>query len=43
MFIRGLNLKHNHDLKNLFKSEATTAAGSWGAARLHRPNESDSD
>jgi Transposase IS116/IS110/IS902 family len=25
-FIRGLNLNHNHDLKNLFKSAATTAS-----------------
>ena len=30
MFIRGLNLNHNHDLKNLFKSAATTASGSTG-------------
>jgi hypothetical protein len=30
-FIRGLNLNHNHDLKNLFKSAATTAGGSHGA------------
>jgi transposase len=30
-FIRGLNLNHNHDLKNLFKSAATTASGSQGA------------
>ncbi len=30
MFIRGLNLNHNHDLKNLFKSAATTASGSSG-------------
>ena len=26
VFIRGLNLNHNHDLKNLFKSAATTAS-----------------
>ena len=31
VFIRGLNLNHNHDLKNLFKSAATTASGSHGA------------
>jgi len=31
VFIRGLNLNHNHDLKNLFKSAATTASGSAGA------------
>ena len=31
VFIRGLNLNHNHDLKNLFKSAATTASGSPGA------------
>ena len=30
VFIRGLNLNHNHDLKNLFKSAATTASGSRG-------------
>ena len=28
VFIRGLNRNHNHDLKNLFKSAATTASGS---------------
>jgi transposase len=31
--IRGLNVNHNHDLKNLFKSAATQASGSsdpWG-------------
>src|SRR5450759_1793481 len=33
VFIRGLNLNHNHDLKNLFKSEATTASGSNGPFR----------
>jgi transposase len=34
VFIRGLNLNHNHDLKNLFKSAATTAAsGSHGPFR----------
>jgi transposase len=26
VFIRGLNVNHNHDLKNLFKSAATTAS-----------------
>jgi hypothetical protein len=31
VFIRGLNLNHNHDLKNLFKSAATAASGSEGA------------
>ena len=31
LFIRGLNRNHNHDLKNLFKSAATTASGSEGA------------
>ena len=30
VFIRGLNLNHNHDLKNLFKGAATTAGGSSG-------------
>jgi transposase len=30
VFIRGLNLNHNHDLKNIFKSAATTASGSCG-------------
>jgi transposase len=33
VFIRGLNLNHNHDLKNLFKSAATTAAAQNGALR----------
>ncbi len=33
VFIRGLNRNHNHDLKNLFKSAATTASGSEGAFR----------
>jgi hypothetical protein len=33
VFIRGLNLNHNHDLKNLFKSAATTASGSEGPFR----------
>ena len=31
VFIRGLNFNHNHDLKNLFKSAATTSSGSHGA------------
>ena len=30
VLIRGLNWNHNHDLKNLFKSAATTASGSEG-------------
>ena len=33
VFIRGLNRNHNHDLKNLFKSAATTASGSDGPFR----------
>ena len=33
VFIRGLNLNHNHDLKNLFKSAATAASGSPGTFR----------
>ena len=33
VFIRGLNFNHNHDLKNLFKSAATTAAAQSGALR----------
>ncbi len=33
VFIRGLNLNHNHDLKNLFKSAATAASGSNGPFR----------
>ncbi len=33
VFIRGLNRNHNHDLKNLFKSAATTASGSNGPFR----------
>jgi transposase len=28
VLIRGLNRDHNHDLKNIFKSAATTASGS---------------
>jgi transposase len=31
VLIRGLNRNHNHDLKNLFKSAATSAGGSEGA------------
>src|SRR5271157_2377439 len=38
VFIRGLNLNHNHDLKNLFKSAATTASGSHGPFRLFYEN-----
>src|SRR5271157_1693671 len=38
VFIRGLNLNHNHDLKNLFKSAATTASGSNGPFRLFYEN-----
>jgi transposase len=30
VFIRGLNLNHNHDLKDLFKGAATAASGSSG-------------
>lgn len=30
VFIRGLNVNHNHDLKNLFKSAATTASATTG-------------
>ena len=30
VWIRGLNLNHNHDLKNLFKSAATTASARPG-------------
>lgn len=33
VFIRGLNFNHNHDLKNIFKSAATTASGSPGPFR----------
>jgi hypothetical protein len=33
VFIRGLNVNHNHDLKNIFKSAATTASGSPGPFR----------
>ena len=33
VFIRGLNLNHNHDLKNLFKSAATSATACPGVFR----------
>jgi transposase len=33
LFVRGLNRNHNHDLKNLFKSAATTASASNGPFR----------
>src|SRR5947209_19295484 len=33
VFIRGLNRNHNHDLKNLFKSAATTASVIHGPFR----------
>ena len=33
VLIRGLNLNHNHDLKNLFKSAATSAAARPGGLR----------
>ena len=33
VFIRGLNLNHNHDLKNIFKSAATTASTTPGPFR----------
>lgn len=38
VFIRGLNRNHNHDLKNLFKSAATTASGSTGPFRQFYEN-----
>jgi transposase len=34
VFIRGLNLNHNHDLKNLFKGAATTASACDGPWRV---------
>jgi transposase len=34
VFIRGLNVNHNHDLKNLFKSAATAASAMPGPFRL---------
>lgn len=33
VFIRGLNINHNHDLKNLFKGAATTASSCQGPFR----------
>jgi transposase len=33
VFIRGLNLNHNHDLKNLFKGAATAGSGGSGVFR----------
>jgi transposase len=33
VFIRGLNLNHNHELKNIFKSAATTASATPGPFR----------
>jgi transposase len=33
VFIRGLNLNHNHDLKNIFKGAATSASGMPGPFR----------
>lgn len=38
VFIRGLNLNHNHDLKNLFKSAATTAGAMPGPFRAFYEN-----
>lgn len=38
LFIRGLNRNHNHDLKNLFKSAATTASGSAGVFGVYYEN-----
>jgi len=38
VFIRGLNLNHNHDLKNLFKSAATTASATPGPFRDYYEN-----
>ena len=35
VFIRGLNLNHNHDLKNLFKSAATVVALNLVSARVN--------
>jgi len=34
VFIRGLNINHNHDLKNLFKGAATAASAMEGPFRL---------
>jgi len=38
LFIRGLNVNHNHDLKNLFKSAATAASAMPGPFRLFYEN-----
>ena len=38
VFIRGLNLNHNHDLKNLFKSAATAAGAMPGPFQLFYEN-----
>jgi transposase len=38
VFIRGLNLNHNHDLKNLFKGAATSASGGSGVFRSFYQN-----
>jgi transposase len=38
VFIRGLNLNHNHDLKNLFKSAATSAGAMPGPFRTFYEN-----
>jgi transposase len=38
VFIRGLNLNHNHDLKNLFKSAATAASARPGPFRSFYEN-----
>jgi len=38
VFIRGLNLNHNHDLKNLFKGAATSASAMPGPFRTFYEN-----
>ena len=38
VFIRGLNLNHNHDLKNIFKAAATTASALPGPFRAFYEN-----
>lgn len=38
VFIRGLNVNHNHDLKNLFKSAATTASAMPGPFHVFYEN-----
>jgi transposase len=38
VFIRGLNLNHNHDLKNLFKGAATAASAMPGPFRVFYEN-----